>query len=46
MIETENRSVIAGEILREQDVVDYKGIAHGNFQCDGTVLCDIMMVNT
>lgn len=46
MIETENRSVIAGETLREQGVVAYKGITHGNFQYDGTVLCNIMMVNT
>ena len=46
MIETENRSVIAGETLREQGVVAYKGITHGNFHYDGTVLCNIMMVNT
>ena len=36
----ENRSVVAGRILREQGVVDCKGITHGNFQCDGTVLGD------
>ena len=36
----ENRSVVAGGILREQGVVDCKGITHGNFQCDGTVLGD------
>lgn len=32
--------MVAGGILREQGVVDCKGIAHGSFQCDGTVLGD------
>lgn len=32
--------MVAGGMLREQGVVDCKGIAHGNFQGDGTVLCD------
>lgn len=46
MVETQNRSVVAGGMLREQGVVDCKGIAHGNFQGDGTVLCDLTVVNT
>lgn len=32
--------MVAGGILREQAGVDCKGIAHGNFQCDGTVVGD------
>lgn len=46
VVETQNRSVAAGGMLREQGVVDCKGIAHGNVQGVGTVLCDLTVVNT